>query len=481
MGDNSKVFVQTSEASDHWSDSSDHPTSSGAATWSITAADSNAELIVPRVTLGHDDDMLKHSSNNDNNVTGIGHLCIMICGDSGIGKTKLVQAFATMPEMNIAETEELLLDEYAIQETRVSFEDEEQHKSTLCLVDTPGYGASVDAGSIITSVTHYVERQFQKTNVMLNPMCPNTTRLAQFVNNPNGVHSHIDACIYIILDRIKGVDIEYMRALQPLCNLIPVILSQHNNSHHRLNKASSPMSLIQFEFQESGIEPFEIFYPLADINAVASLFSTRILFNLPQLRLLRQSTAEKFVSWRTLQHIVMEGHDESDELSTILSTTTLTNAETVDRMHALRVRHAQNMNLFVSRYVSEKRKLMEKDMFERERALRRELASVDRRKRAELVLRELNALFQQGPIDDLYGISSSISSTNGSSSSASASATTLTNALSNKTLLQEKQKQHSSPMHLITWEQYIKLIIFVLLAIYFVLDVYQSYMVGYSK
>ena len=83
----SKVFVHAAEASDRWSDSS--PNSSGAATWSIAAADSNNELIVPRMTLDHDDlshDSIDNKHNNSSNtaaVNDIGHLCIMVCGDSG--------------------------------------------------------------------------------------------------------------------------------------------------------------------------------------------------------------------------------------------------------------------------------------------------------------------------------------------------------------------------------------------------------------
>ncbi|KAI9490295.1 Septin-domain-containing protein [Zychaea mexicana] len=416
----SKVFVYSSEASDRWSDSSDHPTSSGAATWSVTAADSNAELIVPRVTFDLDDEQLRrrqqlqrrNNSNTNSTTTDIGHLCIMVCGDSGIGKTQLVQALATaMPEMTTAgTTEDVLFDDYAIQETRVSIDDnndeQQRQQKTICFVDTPGYGACLDAESVIASVTHYIERQFQRTNAMLNPLHANTPELTRLVHNTHGAHTHIDACVYIVLDRLKRVDIEYMRALQPLCNLIPIILThttqqqQHRSSS---SKASPPISLIQLEFEEQGIEPFDLLYPLNDINSVVPMFCDRVLFCPSRLRQIRQNTAEKFVTWRASQHIVMEQQDE-DDLSTTLSASTLTTAETVDRIHALRARHAQNMNLFISRYVSEKRKLMERDMFERERALRQELASVERRKRAELLLTELNALFQQGSLGDFDGV-----------------------------------------------------------------------------
>ncbi|KAI7847608.1 Septin-domain-containing protein [Circinella umbellata] len=474
----SKVFVHAAEASDRWSDSS--PNSSGAATWSMAAADSNNELIVPRMNLDHDD--LSHNSidnnkNNNNNINNdhhstiynIGHLCIMVCGDSGIGKTRLVQAFTNMSEMTVGETEDILLDDFTIQETRVSMNNDDQQQKSICFVDTPGYGACVDAESIISSVTHYIERQFQQTNMMLNPMHPNTSKLTRLVQNTHGAHTHIDACLYIILDRLKRVDIEYMRALQPLCNLIPIILTNDHSNRHNQNNSNNntkaPSSFIQLEFQENNIEPFDLFYPLTDIDTIVTWFCDRILFSSHRLQLLRQSTAQKFVTWRASQHSVMMQHkqqhhqdlsnvmtmttmmedsieDEVEDDTLLLSTTTaLTNAETVDRIHALRARHTQNMNLYISRYVSEKRKTMEREMFERERALKQELASVGRRKRIELILAELNTLFQQGSLEDVVLFDSTSPASSSSSTTKTATATIMTKQYQQQQQQQQQQKQ----------------------------------------
>ena len=74
----------------------------------------------------------------------------------GIGKTRLVQAFANMPEMTDAGTEDILFDDYAIQETRVSMNnDQQQQQKNICLVDTPGYGACVDV-SMIYDILMYI-------------------------------------------------------------------------------------------------------------------------------------------------------------------------------------------------------------------------------------------------------------------------------------------------------------------------------------
>ena len=310
--------------------------------------------------------------------------------------------------------------------------------------------------------------------MMLNPMHANTSKLTRLVQNTHGAHTHIDACIYIILDRLKRVDIEYMRALQPLCNLVPVILTNNSsrmNHHNNTSNSRTSSSFIQLEFQENGIEPFDLFYPLTDIDTIVPWFCDRILYCSRRLQLLRQSTAQKFVTWRASQHSVMmeqkqqpnhqdvsnrmmmtmmEDDNEielEDDALLLSTTTTLTNAETVDRIHALRARHTQNMNLYISRYVSEKRKTMERDMFERERALKQELASVGRRKRVELLLKELNTLFQQGSLEELVFDSASPASSS-SSTTKTATATVLTKQYrQQQQQQQQKQKQQQQELH----------------------------------
>ncbi|CDH49770.1 hypothetical protein RO3G_12633 [Lichtheimia corymbifera JMRC:FSU:9682] len=424
--------------SDHWSDdysSEKSPayakTENSSAAWSLRD-DSNAELVVPQVMI-----QSLGITRQD-----IGHLRVIVCGDSGIGKTAMIQALTMLPEItacevatdvecsnpsfmtNFLETDEEKEEEYDeassfakdeiglnIQETFASTmtapfwsRDNQQQQQqqpndhqifikNICLVDTPGYGACIDAQSVITSVASYIERQFQKTSNMLNPMYPNTPEVTRLVHNPYGAHTHVDACIYVVLDRFKRVDIEYMRAIHHLCNVIPVIIKHDQLTQDQENELKKD---VLRELDENGIETFTTScnpFILPDTTHVDDLRDALFYSHIEHLR---RSTATKFVTWRASQIMI-----SSSTMSSTLTASTLTSAETVDRMHALRTRHEQNMNLYISRYVSEKRKTMERDMFERERALKNELASVERRKRAELLVNELNQLFQQGSIDDL--------------------------------------------------------------------------------
>lgn len=224
-------------------------------------------------------------------------------------------------------------------------------------------------------------------------MYPNTPEVTRLVHNPYGAHTHVDACIYVVLDRFKRVDIEYMRAIHHLCNIIPVIIKHDQLTQDQENDIKKD---VLRELDENGIETFTTTsnpFILSDTTQVDELRDALFYTHIEHLR---RSTATKFVTWRASQIMI-----SSSTMSSTLTASTLTSAETVDRIHALRTRHEQNMNLYISRYVSEKRKTMERDMFERERALKNELASVERRKRAELLVNELNQLFQQGNIEDL--------------------------------------------------------------------------------
>ncbi|CAO3632330.1 unnamed protein product [Cunninghamella blakesleeana] len=227
----------------------------------------------------------------------MGHMRIIICGDSGIGKSSLIQAFKILPEIiminddlttarknnknqwnknethlqkdvdiNKSSSTELLpqqeeveggnknqIKEYYYSTTTIpSWQDEYQSfmedlkinrkddddtddtddhvqqlniaANNICLIDTPGYGASVDAKSVIQYITNYLERQFQITNQLFSPILPNSSQMKKLLINSEGGHTHVDACLYLILDRLKPVDIEFLRSIQHFCNIIPVIV-----------------------------------------------------------------------------------------------------------------------------------------------------------------------------------------------------------------------------------------------------------------
>jgi GTP-binding protein EngB required for normal cell division len=101
--------------------------------------------------------------------------------------------------------------------------DESALDRNVCFVDTPGYGLSQDSASAMDSVESYLEAGFRRAAEVVNVANPtvalgvltNATSLKEF--------THVDACLYMVLNRIKQVDIEYMRRINQYTPVIPVI------------------------------------------------------------------------------------------------------------------------------------------------------------------------------------------------------------------------------------------------------------------
>ncbi|KAJ3279217.1 hypothetical protein HK104_001650, partial [Borealophlyctis nickersoniae] len=155
----------------------------------------------------------------------IGCFKVAVAGDSGIGKTSLIQNFMSMPEITDAET----LTPESSEHIRIV------HASTLpvmlgkeptrnlTFVDTPGFGVQMDALATITPIVDYHENQFAETSMFFGSKTP-IPQLTRFLATPSGAHTHVDVCIFGILHRLKPVDIEFMRRLTPFVNIIPVIV-----------------------------------------------------------------------------------------------------------------------------------------------------------------------------------------------------------------------------------------------------------------
>ncbi|KAJ3207040.1 hypothetical protein HDU67_007795 [Dinochytrium kinnereticum] len=160
----------------------------------------------------------------------IGCIKISIAGDSGIGKTSLIKKFFTIPEVTYTETFPTY--PYAtttrIQDMKASTipfialktgED----PSNIVIVDTPGFGAQVDAVATIDPVVSHHVAKFRDTDEIFERM-EKVPNLVRYLSSGTGAHGHVDVCIYGILHRLKPVDLEFMRRLGPVVNLVPVIV-----------------------------------------------------------------------------------------------------------------------------------------------------------------------------------------------------------------------------------------------------------------
>ncbi|KAJ1552041.1 hypothetical protein HK405_012902, partial [Cladochytrium tenue] len=160
--------------------------------------------------------------------SNIGALRILVVGDSGIGKTGLIESFFRSSDVVDSDPVPVTDGVPEIRELRGStIPAAELHTGeepfNLTLVDTPGYGAFMDASMVMKPVVDYLATQFAKTDRVFvkRAAVPN---LVKFLNAGTGCHTHIDVALYCILHRLKPADIEYMRQLSALVTIVPVLL-----------------------------------------------------------------------------------------------------------------------------------------------------------------------------------------------------------------------------------------------------------------
>lgn len=158
----------------------------------------------------------------------IGSFIISIAGDSGIGKTCFVNALLKITEITVCETLPVSDGAPSICEVRASTIPESQvhyneDQYNMKIIDTPGFGSSIDTLQVIKPVVDYHLQQFLKTDKYFDKNC-NPITLQKFICASNGATSIVHVCIYGILHRITPVDVEYMKRLSLYVNVIPVIL-----------------------------------------------------------------------------------------------------------------------------------------------------------------------------------------------------------------------------------------------------------------
>ncbi|XP_015786778.1 septin-7 [Tetranychus urticae] len=140
---------------------------------------------------------------------------LMVVGESELGKSTLVNSmFLTDiysdeypgPSKRISKTVD-------VQATKVNLKEKNVNLS-LTIVDTPGFGDSLDNTDSWQKISQYIEDRFEE---YLNE----ETKLHRTHVPDNRVH----CCLYFILPRVtlRAIDIEFMKNLQDKVNIIPVI------------------------------------------------------------------------------------------------------------------------------------------------------------------------------------------------------------------------------------------------------------------
>ncbi|ORZ00304.1 hypothetical protein BCR43DRAFT_484983 [Syncephalastrum racemosum] len=229
-------------------------------------------LIVPRISVQEGNERLR----------------ILVCGDSGIGKTKLIRTALSVSLSALSgdsrDDRNDVISEPVLDENGFVIHSNQD----ILFVDTPGYGACLDAQQVIQHVAGYVEKQFEMTRRLLNPNITEDQdhQLLRRLVSAHGATSHLDCCVYVILNRVKPVDREYMRTLQDLCNLVPLIIMDH--------KKGIDLAQQRVRHDLEGLDTLQPVFSSSERSFINLINATL----LPRASALRQSTASKFLEWR---------------------------------------------------------------------------------------------------------------------------------------------------------------------------------------
>ncbi|KAI8076414.1 uncharacterized protein B0P05DRAFT_545792 [Gilbertella persicaria] len=285
---------------------------------------------------------------------------IIICGDSGIGKSALVQAL-TSTEIG----------------GNISLEPIETYANNLCVIDTCGYGAMLRAEVVFHHVKSYIEAQFEKTNQLLNPVVKEEDRLMSVLQAASHCFTHVDICLYLIMGRLKPVDIEYMRTIHDVVNIVPVIIQ--TDLTLRPEQMTKQQTQVLDYLETNHIKHFKKLFVLdwsSTSRSFHGVLSLRQHLLQQHQHLLREATLQKFIVWKRQQASLISLSVSSSTCSSSCSN------------HSLQEKN----KIRISQYVSDRRHSMEKELLIQEKKLRQEFETASRQKKMEFILREANQL-----------------------------------------------------------------------------------------
>ncbi|EIE87922.1 hypothetical protein RO3G_12633 [Rhizopus delemar RA 99-880] len=318
---------------------------------------------------------------------GTNHFRMIVCGDSGIGKSALVQALSTL----------------SVNQSTSSLEPSESFvpSTDTCIVDTCGYGATVRPDIIFSKTKSYLEKQFEKTNSLFHPSCRDDQRLVYMVEQASAILTHVDVCLYLIMGRLKPVDIEYMRCMHELVNIVPVMIQpdlsvrMDQMIEHRLDIIHI-LYQNQIKFCTFGYTQDEIIEYCKQASAYCVPFvlnwsSTKPLFHgLTHLKQalfnthlihLRKQTTHKFIQWRRQQ--VLSMNNTSSSISSSISTSS--------SVYSLSSAEKQK----VSEYVSKRRHQLEKELLKQDKELKQEFERRSKKSKRDYLLKEFGSIEKQ--------------------------------------------------------------------------------------
>ncbi|KAF9198018.1 hypothetical protein BGZ49_001298 [Haplosporangium sp. Z 27] len=279
----------------------------------------------------------------------IGYLRLAVVGDSGVGKTSFARQFTeTLPEVLSHDWEPLkesdeddysrtdqLVEKFSSTMMEIPWDnmeaDDEVPARNLVFVDTPGYGSVADAQANFDLFMNYVGQTFEEKNKKISPFTEvDNNELMRSLVTGVGAHKFIDVCFYLVVHRLKPIDVEFMRLISEKANVVPVISKVDTQSEQEvidlkvhilktLKEQGVPIYTFRTDYErlinmaksgQAGGPPFAVSNsPTKPVSGDKddSIPFTPALNELPLLRKLvletqitniRQFTVKKFINWR---------------------------------------------------------------------------------------------------------------------------------------------------------------------------------------
>lgn len=214
----------------------------------------------------------------------MGRLKILLAGDSGIGKTSLIKSIAQCCE-HLVHVDPILPHPQLLRRHSGAVESEYLRPTTgvveilastkpypewwseldvssssrrrsmgdgvldrnICFVDTPGYGRGSSSMETIVSCVEYVEADFNK----MASDSLNDTELLSMLGGAGACQT--DVVLYMVAQQLKPADLEYMRRLSQLTNVIPILSRVDTMSSQQIESCKNQ---ITGQIQDAGIRTF---------------------------------------------------------------------------------------------------------------------------------------------------------------------------------------------------------------------------------
>ncbi|AJR71868.1 Cdc11p [Saccharomyces cerevisiae YJM1450] len=146
---------------------------------------------------------------------------VMIVGQSGSGRSTFINTLCGQQVVDTSTTILLPTDtsteiDLQLREETVELEDDEGVKIQLNIIDTPGFGDSLDNSPSFEIISDYIRHQYDE--ILLEE--------SRVRRNPRFKDGRVHCCLYLINPTghgLKEIDVEFIRQLGSLVNIIPVI------------------------------------------------------------------------------------------------------------------------------------------------------------------------------------------------------------------------------------------------------------------